>query len=282
MNYNIKVNIKRYGGNGMAIKFCSLSSGSSGNCQYIETENSKILIDAGFSGKRIEALLSSIGVNPSTLDGILVTHEHIDHSMGVGVFSRRYDIPIFANANTWIGMSSIIKSINEKNTKIFKTNDNFDINDISIHPINVFHDSLEPVGYILYNGKTKISIITDTGCVNDNIKYEIKNSNLYYMESNHDVQMLREGSYPWSLKQRIMSTKGHLSNDDAGVILGDVLAGKGEVVLLAHLSQDNNLPELAYKTVRDSILSQGLDVDNDIKLDITFRDRTTCIYKFDK
>lgn len=266
----------------MAIKFCSLSSGSSGNCQYIETENSKILIDAGFSGKRIEALLSSIGVNPSTLDGILVTHEHIDHSMGVGVFSRRYDIPIFANANTWIGMSSIIKSINEKNTKIFKTNDNFDINDISIHPINVFHDSLEPVGYILYNGKTKISIITDTGCVNDNIKYEIKNSNLYYMESNHDVQMLREGSYPWSLKQRIMSTKGHLSNDDAGVILGDVLAGKGEVVLLAHLSQDNNLPELAYKTVRDSILSQGLDVDNDIKLDITFRDRTTCIYKFDK
>lgn len=266
----------------MSIKFCSLSSGSSGNCQYIETENTRILIDAGFSGKRIEALLSSIGVNPSTLDGILVTHEHIDHIMGVGIFSRRYDIPIFANSNTWIGMNPIIKAVKEKNTKIFKTNDNFEIKDITIHPIEVSHDSLEPVGYILYNGNTKISIITDTGYVNDNIKNEIKNSNLYYMESNHDVQMLREGNYPWVLKKRIMSTKGHLSNDAAGVVLGDVLAGKGEVVLLAHLSQDNNLPELAYKTVRESIMSQGLDVDNDIRLEMSFRDRTTCIYTFEK
>ena len=144
------------------------------------------------------------------------------------------------------------------------------------------HDSLEPVGYILYSGNTKISIITDTGCVNDNIKNEIKGSNLYYMESNHDVQMLRDGDYPWVLKKRIMSTKGHLSNEDAGVVLGDVLAGKGEVVLLAHLSQDNNLPELAYNTVRESIMSQGLDVDNDIRLEMSFRDRTTCIYTFEK
>jgi len=262
----------------MGIKFCSLSSGSSGNCQYIETENSRILIDAGFSGKKIEFLLSSIDVDPSTIDGILVTHEHIDHSMGVGIFSRKYDIPIYANSNTWVGMNSIIKTVKDKNTKVFKTNGNFEIKDIGIHPINVFHDALEPVGYIIFNGKTKISIITDTGWVNNNIRNEIKDSNLYYMESNHDVRMLMEGSYPRELKKRIMSTHGHLSNDDAGVVLGDVLSGNGEIILLAHLSKDNNLPQLAYNTVRESILSQGLDVDNDVKLNMSYRDRPTCIY----
>lgn len=263
----------------MAIKFCSLSSGSDGNCQYIETENSKILIDAGFSGKKIETLLASIDVDPSTIDGILVTHEHIDHVLGVGILSRRYNIPIYANNNTWIGMSPMIKTVKDINTKVFQTNSNFEIKDIGIHPINVFHDALEPVGYIIYNGQRKLSIITDTGWINDSIRNEIKDSNLYYMESNHDIAMLKEGSYPWVLKKRIMSTHGHLSNDDAGQILADVLCGNGEIVLLAHLSQDNNLPELAYKTVRESILSQGLDVDNDIKLNLSFRDKATCIYK---
>jgi len=262
----------------MAIKFCSLSSGSSGNCQYIETDNTRILIDAGFSGKKIESLLSSIGVNPSTIDGILVTHEHIDHTLGVGILSRRYNIPIYANSNTWVGMNTIIKSIKDENTKIFKTNSKFEIRDIDIHPINVFHDALEPVGYIIYNGNTKISVITDTGWINDSIRDEIRNSNLYYIESNHDVKMLREGSYPWALKQRIMSTHGHLSNADAGVVLGDVLSGNQEIVLLAHLSQDNNLPHLAYNTVRESILSQGLDVDNDISLGMSYRDKATCLY----
>ena len=262
----------------MTIKFCSLSSGSSGNCQYIETENSKILIDAGFSGKRVEGLLSSIGVNPSEIDGILVTHEHLDHSLGVGVLSRRYDIPIYANNNTWVGMSPIIKTINDKNIKTFVTNGNFDIKELGIHPINVFHDALEPVGYILFNEHKKISIITDTGWVNDKIVDEIRESNLYYIESNHDVTMLIQGSYPHVLKQRIMSTHGHLSNVDAGSVLASVLSGTGEVVLLAHLSKDNNTPELAYKTVRESIVSQGLDVDHDIVLNMSFRDKATCVY----
>ncbi len=262
----------------MAIKFCSLSSGSSGNCQYIETENTKILIDAGFSGKKIESLLSSIEVEPSSIDGILVTHEHIDHTSGVGVLSRRYDIPIYANANTWIGMNPIIKSIKDKNTKIFTTNGNFNIKDIGIHPISVFHDALEPVGYVLFYGKHKLSIITDTGWINDNIRNEIKDSNLYFIESNHDVNMLRDGSYPWHLKKRIMSTHGHLSNDDAGMIMGDVLSGIGEIVLLGHLSQDNNIPQLAYETVRKGIISQGIDADKDISLNLSYRDRSTDIF----
>lgn len=262
----------------MGIKFCSLSSGSSGNCQYIETENTRILIDAGFSGKKVESLLSSIDVDPTTIDGILVTHEHIDHTSGVGVLSRRYDIPIYANANTWIGMNSTIKTIKEKNTKIFTTNGNFDIKDIGIHPISVFHDALEPVGYVIFYGKYKLSIITDTGRINDAIRNEIKDSNLYFIESNHDLEMLSQGSYPWHLKKRIMSTHGHLSNDDAGLLMGDVLSGSGEIVLLGHLSQDNNLPELAYETVRKGIISQGIDADNDISLNISYRDRATCLF----
>lgn len=262
----------------MGIKFCSLSSGSSGNCQYIETKNTRILIDGGFSGKRIESLLSSIGVCPSTLDGILVTHEHIDHTRGVGVLSRRYDFPIYANANTWVGMEKTIGKIKEENIKVFISEDYFEIKDITIHPINIFHDALEPVGFILYYNKTKISVITDTGIVNEDMKIKIKDSNLYLLESNHDITMLKEGSYPWPLKQRILSTRGHLSNEDAGRTLGEVISGNGEIILLGHLSQDNNLPQLAHETVKSILLDKGVNVIKDITLDLTYRDKVTKVY----
>lgn len=261
----------------MGIKFCSLSSGSTGNCQYIETKNTRILVDGGFSGKKIESLLSSIGVCPSSLDGILVTHEHIDHVKGVGVFSRRYNLPIFANSNTWKGMEGTIGKIKGENIKTFVTGDYFDIKDISINPIKVFHDALEPVGFVLYINKVKISIITDTGLINEDIKDKIKDSSLYFMESNHDIEMLKEGSYPWALKQRILSPNGHLSNDDAGKALGQVISGKGEIILLAHLSQDNNTPYLAAETVKHIIAKQGIDM-KDIKLNLTYKDRATIVY----
>lgn len=262
----------------MTIKFCSLSSGSSGNCQYIETANTKILIDGGFSGKKIEGLLSSIGVDPCELDGIFITHEHIDHVRGVGVLSRRYDLPIFANANTWIGMEKTIGKIKENNIRVFTSEKDLDIRDITVCPIKIFHDALEPVGYIIYYKKNKISIVTDTGFVNDIMKEKMKGSNLYLMESNHDVDMLKEGSYPWALKQRVLSTRGHLSNIDAGMVLGDLVSASGEIILLGHLSQENNKPELAHKTVKDSMMNLGIDVDNDLTLDLTYRDKVTKVY----
>lgn len=262
----------------MSIKFCSLSSGSSGNCQYIETKNTRILVDSGFSGKRVESLLSSIGVCPSTIDAVLVTHEHIDHTRGVGVLSRRYDFPIYANDNTWIGMEKIIGKVSEENTKVFISEEYFEIKDITIYPVNIFHDALEPVGYIFYYNKSKISIITDTGKVDDNMKSKIKGSDLYLMESNHDITMLKEGSYPWPLKQRILSPRGHLSNEDAGITLGDVISGRGETILLGHLSKDNNIPDLAHTTVKDILLKQGIDCKRDITLDLTYRDKVTKVY----
>ena len=157
----------------MGLRFCSLSSGSSGNCQYIETENMKILIDAGFSGKRIEALLASIDVCPSTLDAIFVTHEHTDHIRGVGVLSRRYDLPLYANESTWLGMESKIGKIKENNIQIFNSEDFIEMKDLTINPIKIYHDALEPVGYILYYKNKKISIVTDTGTIDYNIKKKI-------------------------------------------------------------------------------------------------------------
>ncbi|NLY85438.1 MAG: MBL fold metallo-hydrolase [Tissierellia bacterium] len=264
----------------MELRFCSLSSGSSGNCQYIETNNTRLLVDAGLSGRRIETLLKSIGVSPTSLNGILVTHEHRDHVKGVGVLSRRYDLPIYANKNTWLEMEKIIGEVKEKNIKVFETDKYLNINDIDIHPIKVFHDAKEPVGFIFYYNKVKLSIVTDTGWINDTIKSAIKGSDLYLMESNHDVKMLKEGSYPWYLKQRILSTRGHLSNDDAGRILGEVISGNGEVILLGHLSKENNTEYLAYETVKEKILNQGIDINRDIILDLTYRDRATKVYCF--
>lgn len=262
----------------MGIRFCSLSSGSSGNCQYIETDRMRILIDGGFSGKRIEGLLASIDVCPKTIDAILVTHEHIDHVRGVGVLSRRYDIPIFANQNTWLSMDKTIGEIKDRNIKIIESDKDFHLGPLGIHPFKIFHDAAEPVGFCIYHNNKKISIITDTGWVNDNMKDKIKGSSLYLIESNHDVKMLQEGSYPWYLKRRILSEKGHLSNEDTGKTLSDVLMGNGEVVLLAHLSKENNIPSLAYETVSKCIKDYGINPNKDIALDLTYRDRATKVF----
>lgn len=262
----------------MGVKFCSLSSGSNGNCQYIETDRTRILIDGGFSGKRIESLLLSIGVCPTTIDYILVTHEHIDHVKGVGVLSRRYDIPIFANGQTWLNMSKTIGNITEKNIRIIQSDKDFQLQDLGIHPFKIFHDAAEPVGYCIYYENIKISIITDTGWVNDSMKDKIKGSSLYLMESNHDVQMLKEGRYPWYLKKRILSTKGHLSNEDCGKVLSEVLTGNKETILLAHLSRENNIPSLAHETVREYMENHGINVHRDIDLELTYRDRPTKVY----
>ncbi len=264
----------------MGFKYCSLSSGSSGNCQYIETDNVKVLIDGGLSGKKIETLLKGIGVQPDTIDSILVTHEHTDHIKGVGILSRRYDIPIWANENTWISMEDKIGEIREDNIKVFTSEEHFNMKDLGIYPFKVSHDAKEPVGYCLYYKNIKISILTDTGWVNDSIKDHIKGSSLYLIESNHDVEMLKVGKYPYYLKRRIMSEKGHLSNEDAGKLITEIARGKGEIILLAHLSKENNFPLLAYETVKNIAVDAGIDVNDDINLDLTFREKATRVYNF--
>lgn len=166
----------------MSFKFCSLSSGSSGNSEYIETEHSKILIDAGFSGKTIENLLKYINVDPSKLDAIFVTHEHADHIKGIGVLSRRYDLPIIANTETWYAMDSKIGKINDKNIYIFENNRHINFKDLDILPIKTSHDSANSCGYVISKDDKKISLVTDTGIIEDSVYEEIKDSNLFLLK----------------------------------------------------------------------------------------------------
>lgn len=264
----------------MSLEFCSLSSGSSGNCQYIATENVKILIDSGLSGKRVENFLKGIDVDPSSIDCILVTHEHKDHTKGVGILSRRYDLPIYANTNTWRAMEKDLGNIKDKNILEFKTDEGFEFKDLAILPFKVSHDSSEPVGFAFYHKNKKVSYLTDTGYVSDDVKKRIRNSNLLVIESNHDVEMLKVGGYPWFLKKRVLSSEGHLSNETAGKIIAEILTGREEDVLLAHLSKENNFPELAYQTVVNIVSEKGIKVNKDINIDLTYRDRSTKLFRY--
>ncbi|WDV45840.1 MBL fold metallo-hydrolase [Clostridiaceae bacterium M8S5] len=262
----------------MSIRFCSLASGSSGNCQYIETEKIRILVDAGLSGKRIQQALESIQVDPKTINGILVTHEHSDHVKGVGILSRRFNLPIYVNTNTWESMRNSMGKVKEENIKTFTTGDHFEIADLGIESFKIHHDASDPVGYCINHKSTKISLLTDTGHVDEEIKKKIKKSNLLLLESNHNPEMVRVGRYPWPLKKRILGDFGHISNEVAGETITDVYTYDMKVILLAHLSQENNFPELAYKTVSDIMTQSGIDIKKDVKLDMTYRSKPSKVY----
>lgn len=263
----------------MGLQLCSIASGSSGNCIYLGTDDTKILIDCGLSGKRIAQGLNSIGINPQDIDAILVTHEHIDHINGVGVMSRRYDIPIYANSCTWKAMDKKIGEIKDKNIKVFDNLKPFDLGNIDIKPYSIPHDAANPVGYCFFSGGKKVALATDLGHVTDEIKSNLFDSDLLVLESNHDVEMLKMGSYPWPLKQRILGENGHLSNDTAGIIISELVENNVSKVILAHLSKENNFPELAYQTVFNILTERGIRVGEDIHIGLTLRDRPSEVYK---
>lgn len=258
------------------MKFCSLFSGSSGNCQYIKTDKASILVDAGLSGKKIQDAILFIDEKPEDLKGIFITHEHIDHIKGVGILSRRFDLPIYANENTWNIMQNSLGKIKENNIKII--DDIVELEDIVIQPFNISHDAIDPVGYKIFHKNKKISLITDTGCITPSIKKHISNSDLLLIEANHDEDMVLIGSYPWSLKKRVLSEKGHMSNELAGNTLCQILTKGTETVLLGHLSKENNFPELAYKTVENILKSKNIPIDKGISLNMTYRDKHSQIF----
>ena len=261
----------------MKLKFCSLYSGSSGNCQYIKTENATIIVDAGLSGKRIQQEIVNIGEDPKKIDAIFITHEHIDHIQGAGIMSRRLNIPIYANEKTWEAMSPCIGDIKSHNIKIL--GEHVQIGDLTVKPFDISHDSAHPVGYNIFYKNKKISLVTDTGCVNETITNSIIDSDLLLVESNHDEDMVLIGPYPWSLKRRVLSEFGHMSNDTAGHLIAKIIKKGTEIVLLGHLSKENNFPELAYKTVESILLENSIDVNPGICLDLTYRDRSSKVYE---
>lgn len=252
-------------------KFVTLSSGSSGNSVFVEHKGVKILLDCGYSGKKIQQLMEQIGETPKNLDAIFLSHEHIDHVLGAGVLSRRFDIPIYANKGTWMGFLSRAGKLKEENMKLFKTNNFLNFKSMDILPIKTFHDAKEPVGFIIYLDNKKITILTDTGIIDEKIAYEIKGSDIYYLEANHDLEALKTGPYTYNAKVRIMSKYGHLSNDQTAEILADALEGRRESVFLSHLSDTNNTPELSRVTVDNFLTSCGLDTKKDILLEVADR-----------
>ncbi|MDO5037741.1 MAG: MBL fold metallo-hydrolase [Tissierellia bacterium] len=243
------------------MKFCSLASGSSGNSQYIETDQARILVDGGLSGKAIEKNLEAIGVDPASLDAILVTHEHTDHVKGVGVLARRFDLEVFANENTWLAMEKTVKTIPK--AQVFSQEEAFSYRDLDILPISTYHDCVRGTAYVLRQGARKISLLTDTGQVTKKILTAMAGSDLYYIEANHDRTMLAQGPYPRALKNRIASKWGHLSNDHTAEVLSRLLEKRQEHVVLGHLSRDNNLPRVATRTIREGLaknkILEGID-----------------------
>lgn len=251
--------------------FCSLYSGSSGNSIYVGSEKTNILVDAGLSGKSIVGSLNEIGISPKSINGLLITHEHSDHVRGAGIISRMFNIPIYANNRTWDSMRGSLGPLKDENIKVINTEEPFLIGDIEVKAYSIPHDASDPVGYCFLNSGRKVSIATDIGHLSQNVLNSIKGSDLVLLESNHDVEMLKVGPYPYILKRRILSDRGHLSNDDAGKAILKLMGEKFMTVVLGHLSQQNNYPELAYKTVLSILEENGVNIDKDIKLDLAHR-----------
>lgn len=261
----------------MSLTIAPLFSSSSGNCTFICSEQCSLLVDAGLPGKYIENALRAIGKSPAELSGIVITHEHTDHIKGVGVLSRRYNLPVYANAETWAEMECKIGSISLKNVRVIDENDFF-LSDICVTPIPISHDAARPFGYSFVCGKPKISILTDTGKFTREMLSALKGSNIVMLESNHDVDMLKNGSYPFQLKKRILSTHGHLSNDDAGAAAVSLAQSGTKGIILAHLSKENNEESIAYSTVHDSLVNAGIVPARDIGLKTTKKHQVTGLY----
>ncbi|HWQ58203.1 MAG TPA: MBL fold metallo-hydrolase [Clostridia bacterium] len=253
------------------MRFCPLYSGSSGNVSFVEGGGVKLLVDAGLPGRKIAAALRARGVEPSDISGLLVTHDHSDHIAGVGVFARKYGVPVYANESTWAAMFPLIGKVPPQLMRAFETGRDFYIGGLNVYPFPTPHDAAESVGYSFSDGACKLTVMTDIGCFNDDLLAAAAGSALLLIESNHDVEMLKCGPYPYPLKRRILGAEGHLSNDCCAEALIRLYATGVRRAVLAHLSRDNNIEALALETVRQAL--RGADIpDGDFLLSLAHRD----------
>ena len=240
------------------LKFCSLYSGSSGNSSLVQSKNINILIDAGVSGKKIVDALASIKVGIENISAILITHEHIDHTQSIATLSKKYNIPVYANKKTWDAMQDKKSKITNNNICYFNNNKPFNLNDITILPFDIPHDAANPCGFTISDSESKLSIATDIGHMTTSILNNIKNSDFLLLEANYEPDVLKCSSYPFHLKERIASPIGHLSNIDAGKTINYLADFGVKNIMLGHLSNENNFPELAYKSVLEQIENKDL------------------------
>jgi phosphoribosyl 1,2-cyclic phosphodiesterase len=250
----------------MGMQFSVLASGSTGNAVFVETEEHSFLVDAGLSGKQMEGLFAKIGRDIGKLSGLLVTHEHSDHIKGIGVLARKYKLPVYANKNTWDAMNGLIGEVPTEQKFTFDMETVKSFGSLDIESFGVSHDAAEPMFYIFHHEGKKLVLVTDTGYVSDRMKGIISNADMFVFESNHDVQMLRMGRYPWSIKRRILSDVGHVSNEDAAIAMSEVIGDQTKRIYLAHLSLDNNMKDLAKMSVTQTLQSQGVIVGEQVEL----------------
>ena len=234
-----------------SLRICVLASGSKGNAIYVSDGRSAILVDAGLSGIEIQRRMQSAGLSLQALNAIVVTHEHNDHVRGVGVLSRRFDLPVYIAPRTAVAAASQLGRIAD--LRSFEIGQSFSINEMKLHPFSISHDADDPAGFTISQNGRKIGIATDLGIATGMVKHHLENCALVVLEANHDPVMLAEGPYPWPLKQRIKSRNGHLSNEDSRDLLGEIKHSGLRHVVLAHLSEINNRPEKALQTVHQAL-----------------------------
>lgn len=257
------------------MRLCSIASGSSGNCTYVGSECTHLLIDVGISGKRVESGLNSLGLTGKDVDGILITHEHADHVAGLGVLARKYEIPIYSTKKTIAAMQKM-RQIGDIAPDLFyeiREDEKFTIKDLTVNPMKISHDAVQPVAYRIQYGNKRIGICTDLGVFDEYTVDCLKGLDAVLIEANHDVNMLQVGPYPYYLKQRILGDRGHLSNENSGKLLCRILHDGLKEIVLGHLSKENNLPELAYEAVRMEInMGDNPYHASDFKLSVAKRD----------
>ncbi len=241
-----------------AFRLCMLASGSSGNAIFVSDGATSVLIDAGLSGREIERRLSLRGIKARSLNGILVSHEHSDHIQGVGVLARRYQLPVYISRPTMQAASARLKKLPV--SVHFECGVAFQLNTLRIHPFSVCHDVCDPAGFTISGNGSKIGIATDLGVATALVKEHLKGCVILVLEANHDPKMLLEGPYPWPLKQRVNSRGGHLSNEAARDLLGEVQSDLFEHVILAHLSETNNTPAKALEVVSQAVAKTDIQL----------------------
>lgn len=248
----------------MPVSFTILGSGSGGNCAYLETDDVRILIDAGFSGRQIRQRLASIGRSPETLTGILLTHEHSDHTQGLAMIAAKLDIPLYCNRLTREAVENQFKV--QFNCRIFTTGAAFEVGDVHVETFSVPHDAYDPVGFLIHTTDGKIGFLTDLGHATKAVVDRVRPSNVLVLETNYDLKMLQDDTRrPWSIKQRILSRHGHLSNTAAADVLEQVASDALQQVYCGHLSRDCNTPELAAEVVMaklDGLGARGINVES--------------------
>lgn len=237
------------------VQISVLASSSSGNATLVATSRTRLLIDAGLSRKETFERLTAIGIAPETLDAILITHEHTDHISGLGPIARKLGIPVYVSRLT---APAILWGEFTPNLELFQAGSRFPVGDIEVDSFTIPHDAVDPVGFSLHAEGIKISIATDLGYLPDSIRIHLQGSDVLLLESNHDVEMLKVGPYPWSVKQRVMGRMGHLSNDTACGFLRDALDTRTSTLILGHLSEHNNHPEIVRLMAAQTLEQAGL------------------------